>query len=639
VTVASGADRGGVSTKPHVIDFVGRVAALFGSRLTITTGTNHNERTTTGNISDHWAGNAADIAMTGASLTRLGQCALIAAGANPDWARRQTGGAYNVGGVQILFNTMIGGNHYNHLHVGLKGHVAKPKQNKTTVSPAVDPVDVFGGSGIEDVSSAGGGAKPRGASAAAASAIRAARIALDDEIGDARKLGNKTILAALQRLRNQLKKGITTEDLAQIRVSMRKYGKILGDQMDAAEKRAKAHAARIKAAAAAAAARAAEAISNARDAFQESWQRFASSALTAFDRTTQREMGRWQRRVSERMAAMRAEFQIQMRAFDAETSRGLAALGAPDETGEEAALRAFDEERSARERARADAERQRDLAAALAGGDPAEIARAQEAIMDAALDVQREALEEAARASRVAADASAEQRRAAYQAERDQLAEALSREQEVREQAYQDEQDVAMQNYQDQRDIQRDQLQLQLDDLAEHLIARETTWTEANKILAAVMAAGGANAGEAFTRNLRDQFALAGLDYGSFTSAINQAGAGIQGGETAAQRALRLRSEALNERYNLPKHALGGWTVPGADLGRDSVAALLRPGEYVQSAAERRMDLLTDTTGGGGATLIIENLHVSGTTDREVQRSLARAVAGASGRRIVLNTG
>ena len=120
VTVARGADRGGVATKPHVIAFVKALSAAVGRPLRITTGTNHNENVAgTNRQSDHWTGNAADIAASGAWLTQLGQAALIVAGADPNWAYKQTGGAYNVGGVNILFNTNIGGNHFNHLHVGL----------------------------------------------------------------------------------------------------------------------------------------------------------------------------------------------------------------------------------------------------------------------------------------------------------------------------------------------------------------------------------------------------------------------------------------------------------------------------------------------------------------------------------------
>ena len=128
VITAPGADRSGVRTHQAVRDFVAKVAGVYGSPLTITTGTNHNQYVIgTHRQSQHWTGDAADIAFghgTGSdnvdpALTKLGQDALIAAGADPEWARKQTGGAFNIGGHNILFNTYVGGNHYNHLHVGV----------------------------------------------------------------------------------------------------------------------------------------------------------------------------------------------------------------------------------------------------------------------------------------------------------------------------------------------------------------------------------------------------------------------------------------------------------------------------------------------------------------------------------------
>jgi len=120
VVTLPGADRQGVSTKQAVRDFVAKVAERYGHQLQIGTGTNHHQYVLgTHRQSQHWTGDAADIPMSGAKLTRLGQDALIAAGMPVAEARRQQGGAFNVGGYNILFNTNIGGNHYNHLHVGV----------------------------------------------------------------------------------------------------------------------------------------------------------------------------------------------------------------------------------------------------------------------------------------------------------------------------------------------------------------------------------------------------------------------------------------------------------------------------------------------------------------------------------------
>jgi hypothetical protein len=127
VKLAPGADREGTTTHPQVLEFVSKVASLAQQPLTIGTGTRHNRNVRQGGVdtgreSDHWTGWAADIPAAGSELTRIGQDALIAAGADPAWARKQTGGVFNLGGKQILFNTMTGGNHFNHLHVGLREH-------------------------------------------------------------------------------------------------------------------------------------------------------------------------------------------------------------------------------------------------------------------------------------------------------------------------------------------------------------------------------------------------------------------------------------------------------------------------------------------------------------------------------------
>lgn len=119
VTVASGADRPGVRTSPAVVNFGRRVAGLLGSPITLGTGTNHSRLTVNGNVSQHWSGNAGDFPMFGRRLIRAGQAALIAAGMSPRKARQQTGGLYNVGGAQIIFNTQAGGDHTDHLHIGV----------------------------------------------------------------------------------------------------------------------------------------------------------------------------------------------------------------------------------------------------------------------------------------------------------------------------------------------------------------------------------------------------------------------------------------------------------------------------------------------------------------------------------------
>lgn len=123
VHVSPTANRAGVPLDRGVIDFVGQVARMAGRPLTIGTGSNHNEYVagSPGRVSAHWSGRAADIPSSGHQLTSLGQAALVAAGMSPAEAAKQKGGLFNIGGYQIIFNSNIGGNHFNHLHVGLRG--------------------------------------------------------------------------------------------------------------------------------------------------------------------------------------------------------------------------------------------------------------------------------------------------------------------------------------------------------------------------------------------------------------------------------------------------------------------------------------------------------------------------------------
>jgi hypothetical protein len=116
------ADRPGMPTARSVLQFVGALGRMAGRRLMIGTGSNHSRMTVDGNVSDHWSGHAADIPASGATLRNLGYMALLRAGMSVAQARRarQTGGLFNVGPYQIIFATDQGGNHYNHLHVGIR---------------------------------------------------------------------------------------------------------------------------------------------------------------------------------------------------------------------------------------------------------------------------------------------------------------------------------------------------------------------------------------------------------------------------------------------------------------------------------------------------------------------------------------
>lgn len=124
VQISPSADRAGVRTSKNIISFAERVAGMVGHPLVLGTGTNHDQYTVNGNVSDHWGGNAGDFPASGNTLTKMGQAALIAAGMSPAQARKVKGGLFNLNykgkRVQVIFNTDEGGNHFNHLHVGIR---------------------------------------------------------------------------------------------------------------------------------------------------------------------------------------------------------------------------------------------------------------------------------------------------------------------------------------------------------------------------------------------------------------------------------------------------------------------------------------------------------------------------------------
>lgn len=115
-------DRPGASTNKAILDYARQVAGYYGKPIQLGTGTSHNKMTTSGNISAHWSGNALDLPATGTPLLQMGRAALRAAGYK-GW-QNAPGGLYNVGTKQIIFGVnwgaRSGGNHTDHLHIGLR---------------------------------------------------------------------------------------------------------------------------------------------------------------------------------------------------------------------------------------------------------------------------------------------------------------------------------------------------------------------------------------------------------------------------------------------------------------------------------------------------------------------------------------
>jgi hypothetical protein len=110
-----------------------RVAALYGRPLVVTSARRPGAITANGNVSDHASGNALDFGMAANGGTNDGPvgdhiaaAALIVAGWRPpqaiEWA--QHGGLINITiaaiRIQIIWKTDKGGDHHNHVHIGVR---------------------------------------------------------------------------------------------------------------------------------------------------------------------------------------------------------------------------------------------------------------------------------------------------------------------------------------------------------------------------------------------------------------------------------------------------------------------------------------------------------------------------------------
>ena len=133
VIIAPGANRPDQPIQPMTLKYVERMAALLHRPITITTGTNHRKLTVDGIVSDHFTGHAADIGMAANGGTtdgpvgdRITEAALVLAGVPTAEARAEAraGGLFdktrNDMRIQCIWKTSNGGNHHNHVHVGVR---------------------------------------------------------------------------------------------------------------------------------------------------------------------------------------------------------------------------------------------------------------------------------------------------------------------------------------------------------------------------------------------------------------------------------------------------------------------------------------------------------------------------------------
>lgn len=146
VEIAAGADRAGVPTKKHVLIFLQLMAGQLGKKIVVTTGSHHNQYTTSGNVSDHWSGDAADLAMGANHFTYGGRggddiaraaaevLGLTLKDVTGNWVKHSWTYKGVIYSVQVGWKTMEGGDHYNHVHIGV--HKTQGRAHGKNYGPA-----------------------------------------------------------------------------------------------------------------------------------------------------------------------------------------------------------------------------------------------------------------------------------------------------------------------------------------------------------------------------------------------------------------------------------------------------------------------------------------------------------------------
>jgi Putative peptidoglycan binding domain len=133
VIVEPGANKPGQPISQMTLTYVAKMAEQIGKSIKITTGTNHDKFTTGGNVSDHFTGHAADLGMFangGKDDSPVGDkimeaCCLLAGDSKQGaHAKARTGGLFTFTHgderIQCIWKTNEGGNHHNHVHVGVR---------------------------------------------------------------------------------------------------------------------------------------------------------------------------------------------------------------------------------------------------------------------------------------------------------------------------------------------------------------------------------------------------------------------------------------------------------------------------------------------------------------------------------------
>jgi murein DD-endopeptidase MepM/ murein hydrolase activator NlpD len=422
----------------------------------------------------------------------------------------------------------------------------------------------------------------------------------------------------LAKLRAALKTGMSSKELAQTRIGIQNWGKILKDEI---AKQAKA---------------AADAAAEAARLWGRTWNTDVDKILRDFrENVADKQLQAFDDATNAHLAELRSALKQQIDAFDAETQRGLAALAAPDQTAEERALAEFQATRQANDELQrkqdilsqiADLQAQLAGTAAGAAGTMIDIATGQrsplagdqavsnaEDIQKQILDLQRQyhelelddqeqTLQTAADASRKAADKAAQQAQDAYQADRDAQRQALEDKEADAEDSYQRLRDGQRQHLQDMLDDQATALQQDLDDWGTWLDEKKRSWSE-------------------FLQWMRDH----GLDTSNATNPDGGAGSPTAGGGIVMPGGRATIGGAI-------AFASGG-KVPGRFVGReDTVLARLTPGETViDRQLTQALERMAAGDGSGTVRAVAGDVYLDG---YKVGRHIARPVTDRQARQV-----
>jgi hypothetical protein len=126
VKVLPGANRAGVPITPFTMRFLREMAGIAGVKAVVTTGSDHSRFTSSGNVSDHWGGHAADFGTSHngvRNLDRLAAGCLVLGGMSPGRAHSQArqGGLWTLDHrgrhIQCIWRSA---DHYDHLHAAAR---------------------------------------------------------------------------------------------------------------------------------------------------------------------------------------------------------------------------------------------------------------------------------------------------------------------------------------------------------------------------------------------------------------------------------------------------------------------------------------------------------------------------------------